>query len=150
MVAFNEMYACKDMVLADLQVVLETLADFTEIDVQIEAATQEIAVVIELTHRCVAENSQSSIDQTAYAARYAELERRYADAKEKVDTLQRARQERQQEAEVLAVFMQELANRDGVLAAFDDKLWLASINKAVVHRNGKISFHFYGGVEICQ
>ena len=149
-VAFNEMYACKDMVLADLQVVLETLADFTEIDVQIEAATQEIAVVIELTHRCVAENSQSSIDQTAYAARYAELERRYADAKEKVDTLQRARQERQQEAEVLAVFMQELANRDGVLAAFDDKLWLVSINKAVVHRNGKISFHFYGGVEICQ
>ncbi len=149
-VAFNEMYACKDMVLADLQVVLETLADFTEIDAQIEAATQELAVVIELTHRCVAENSQSSIDQTAYAARYAELERRYADAKEKVDTLQRTRQERQQEAEVLAVFMQELANRDGVLAAFDDKLWLVSVDKAVVHRNGKIVFHFYGGVEICQ
>lgn len=149
-VAFNEMCACKDMVLADLQVVLETLADFTEIDVQIEAATQELAVVIELTHRCVAENSQSSIDQTAYAARYAELERRYADAKEKVDTLQRTRQERQQEAEVLAVFIQELANRDGVLAAFDDKLWLVSVDKAVVHRNGKIVFHFYGGVEICQ
>ena len=149
-VAFNEMYACKDMVLADLQVVLETLADFTEIDAQIEAATQELEVVIELTRRCVAENSQSSIDQTAYAARYAELERRYADTKEKVDTLQRARQERQQEAEVLAVFMQELANRDGVLAAFDDKLWLVSVDKAVVHRNGIILFHFYGGVEICR
>ena len=149
-VAFNEMYACKDMVLADLQVVLETLADFTEIDTQIETATQELAVVIELTRRCVAENSQSSIDQISYAARYAELERRYADAKKKVDTLQRTRQERQQEAEVLAVFMQELANRDGVLAAFDDKLWLVSVDKAVVHRNGKIVFHFYGGVEICQ
>ena len=149
-VAFNEMYACKDMVLADLQVVLKTLADFTEIDAQIEAATQELEVVIELTRRCVAENSQSSIDQTAYAARYAELERRYADAKEKVDTLQRTRQERQQEAEVLAVFLQELANRDGVLAAFDDKLWLVSVDKAVVHRDGRLVFHFYGRVEICQ
>ena len=149
-VAFNEMYACKDMVLADLQVVLETLADFTEINAQIEAATQELEVVIELTHRYVAENSQNSIDQTAYAARYAELERRYADAKEKVDTLQRTRQERQQEAEVLAVFMQELANRDGVLAAFDDKLWLVSVDKAVVHRDGRLVFHFYGRVEICQ
>ena len=46
--------------------------------------------------------------------------------------------------------MEELASRDGVLNEFDEKLWLVSVAKAVVHRNGKISFHFYGGVEICQ
>ena len=150
MAAFNEVYACKDMVFADLQVVLETLADFTEVDAQIETATQELTVVIELTHRCIAENSQSAIDQTAYAARYAELEWRYAAVKEKVDTLQQTRQERQREADVLAAFMQELANRDGLLADFDDKLWLVAIEKAVVHADGRLVVHFHGGVEICQ
>lgn len=148
--AFNQLFDCKDMVLADLQVLLATLADFTEIDAQIEEATQELMVVVELTQRCIAENSHSTIDQTTYAARYAELDRRYTAANEKLEQLRQAKQDREREAEVIAVFLEELASRDGVLNEFDEKLWLVSVAKAVVHRNGKISFHFYGGVEICQ
>jgi len=148
--AFNEVYECKDMVLADLQVVLENLADFTQMDAQIEAATQELAVVVKLTHRCVAENSQTALDQTTYAARYAELEQRYITAKEKEDTLLQAKKERQQEADVLESFMIQLAERDGVLKDFDEKLWLMSIEKVVVHRDGRLVFHFHGAIEICK
>ena len=148
--AFNQLFDCKDMVLADLQVVLLTLADFTEIDAQIEEATQELTVVVELTQRCIAENSHNTIDQNTYAARYAELDRRYTAANEKLEQLRQAKQDREREAEVIAAFMEELASRDGVLEAFDDKLWLVSIDKAVVHRDGQIVFHFYGGREICR
>ena len=146
--AFNQLFDCKDMVLADLQVVLLTLADFTEIDAQIEEATQELTVVVELTQRCIAENSHNTIDQTTYAARYAELDRRYTAANENLEQLRQAKQDREREAEVIAAFMEELASRDGVLETFDDKLWLVSIDKAVVNADGSIAFYFYGGVEI--
>jgi len=148
--AFNEVYGNKEMVLADLQVVWETLVDFTEIDAQIDAATQEVAVLIELTQRCVTENSQTALDQITYAARYAELEQRYITAKEKVDTLLQAKKERQQEADVLEAFMIQLAERDGVLKEFDEKLWLVSIDKVMVSPERKLVFHFFGGVKICE
>jgi len=129
-------------------VVWETLVDFTEIDAQIDAATQEVAVLIELTQRCVTENSQTALDQATYAARYAELEQRYIAAKEKVDTLLQAKKERQQEADVLEAFMIQLAERDGVLKEFDEKLWLVSIDKVTVYPESKLVFHFFGGYKI--
>jgi len=107
-------------------------------------------VLIELTQRCVTENSQTALDQITYAARYAELEQRYITAKEKVDTLLQAKKERQQEADVLEAFMIQLAERDGVLKEFDEKLWLVSIDKVMVSPERKLVFHFFGGVKICE
>ena len=146
--AFNEVLSCKEMVLADLQVVVAMLTDYTELDNQIASLTAEIEVVTELTRRCVIENSQTAINQGSYQAKYAELEHRFEAAKEKMAVLQKQREDRLQRAEVIAVFMYHLAEREYGQSEFDDRLWLASVEKAVVNADGSIAFCFYGGVEI--
>ena len=146
--AFNEVLSCKEMVLADLQVVVAMLTDYTELDNQIASLTAEIEVVTELTRRCVIENSQTAINQGSYQAKYAELEHRFEAAKEKMAVLQKQREDRLQRAEVIAVFMHHLAEREYGQSEFDDRLWLASVEKAVVNADGSIAFCFYGGVEI--
>ena len=146
--AFNEVLSCKEMVLADLQVVVAMLTDYTELDNQIASLTAEIEVVTELTRRCVIENSQTAINQGSYQAKYAELEHRFEAAKEKMAVLQKQREDRLQRAEVIAVVMYHLAEREYGQSEFDDRLWLASVEKAVVNADGSIAFCFYGGVEI--
>ena len=146
--AFNEVLSCKDMVLADLQVVVAMLTDYTELDGQIASLTAEIEVVTELTRRCVIENSQTALNQGSYQAKYAELEHRFETAKEKMVTLQKQREDRLQRAERVTLFMQYLTERDYGQIEFDDRLWLASVEKAIVHADSNITFCFYGGVEI--
>lgn len=136
------------MVLADLQVVVAMLTDYSELDGQIASLAAEIEVVTELTRRCVIENSQTAINQGSYQAKYAELEHRFETAKEKMATLQKKREDRLQRAERVTLFMQYLAERDYGQIEFDDRLWLASVEKAVVNADGSIAFCFYGGVEI--
>ena len=146
--AFNEVLSCKEMVLADLQVVVAMLTDYTELDNQIASLAAEIEVVTGLTRRCVIENSQTAINQGSYQAKYAELEHRFETAKEKMASLQKQREDRLQRAERVTLFMQYLADRDYGQIEFDDRLWLASVEKAVVNTDGSIAFCFYGGVEI--
>lgn len=146
--AFNEVLSCKEMVLADLQVVVAMLTDYTELDNQIASLAAEIEVVTELTRRCVIENAQTAINQGSYQAKYAELEHRFETAKEKMASLQKQREDRLQRAERITLFMQYLAERDYGQIEFDDRLWLASVEKAVVNADGSITFCFYGGVEI--
>ena len=83
-----------------------------------------------------------------YQAQYVKLEHRFETAKEKMATLQNQREDRLQQAERVTLFMQYLAERDYGQIEFDDRLWLASVEKAVVNADGSIAFWFYGGVEI--
>ena len=146
--AFNEVLSCKEMVIADLQVVVAMLADYTELDSKIASLTAEIEVVTELTRRCVIENSQTALNQGSYQAKYAELEHRFETAKEKMASLQKQREDRLQRAERIALFMQYLSEKDYGQIEFDDRLWLASVEKAVVYQDGRVLFGFHGGIEI--
>ena len=104
-----------------------TLTDCTGIDTEIESLLEEIDVVTELTKRCIAENSQTAQNQEEYAARYNGFVERYAEA--------------------IGAFMFEVQELD-ILAEFDKKLWLTTIDTVTVHADGRMTFKFRGGTEI--
>ena len=146
--AVNTLIANRDMLLEDCRLIQTTLTDCAEIDAKLETLMQEIEVVSELTKRCIEDNAQNAQDQDAYAERYNGLVERYEKTKAEVDELQRRKAERQAKAENIGAFMFELHERDAAITEFDDRLWLTTVDKVTVHRDGRLVFLFQNGTEV--
>ncbi|MDD6146422.1 MAG: zinc ribbon domain-containing protein, partial [Oscillospiraceae bacterium] len=147
LVAFNAILDNKDSILDDCRLIQTTLTDCTGIDAEIESLLEEIAVVTELTKRCIAENSQTAQNQIEYAARYNGFVERYEKAKEQLEQLRTTKAEREAQAEAIGAFMFEVQELDA-LSEFDEKLWLSVIDTVTVHADGRLTFKFQGGTEI--
>lgn len=145
--AFNAVLDGKGGILADCRLMQTTLTDCTGIDAEIERLLTEIDVVTELTRRCISENAQSSQNQQEYTARYNSLVERYEKAKTQLEQLRATKAAREAQAEAIGAFMFEVQEMD-VLTEFDEKLWLAVIDKVTVHANGRMTFRFRSGTKI--
>ena len=147
LVAFNAILDNKDSILDDCRLIQTTLTDCTGIDAEIESLLEEIAVVTELTKRCIAENSQTVQNQIEYAARYNGFVERYEKAKAQLERLCTTKAEREAQAEAIGAFMFEVQELDA-LSEFDEKLWRSVIDTVTVHADGRLTFKFQGGTEI--
>ena len=52
------------------------------------------------------------------------------------------------QAKYLQAFIDDLENRPNVLEAYDEDIWIYLIDKAVVSRDGSITFNFRNGKKI--
>ena len=145
--AFNAVLGGKDDILADCRLMQTTLTDCTGIDAEIERLLTEVDVVTELTHRCISENAQSAQNQQEYTARYNSLVERYEKAKTQLEQLRATKTAREAQAKAIGAFMFEVQELDA-FTEFDEKLWLAVIDKVTVHTNGRMTFRFRSGTEI--
>ena len=144
---FNAVLDGKEGILADCRLMQTTLTDCTSIDTEIERLLTEIDVVTGLTHRCISENAQSAQNQQEYTARYNNLVERYEKAKAQLEQLRTRKAAREAQAEAIGAFMFEVRELD-VLTEFDEKFWLAVIDKVTVHTDGRMTFRFRSGTEI--
>jgi len=144
----NRLLPSKEALLEDCRVMQDTLTDCTKIDAQIDALTEELEVVTELTRKCIMENAGSAIDQAEYEKRYNSLNNRYNATREKIEALEKKKEARIGEADRIGAFMFEIHECNEPLDTFDDRLWIAVVDHATVFHDGKISFTFMNGTEI--
>lgn len=121
-----------------------TLTDCTGIDKEIQTLLEEIAVVTELTKRCIVENSQTAQNQEEYAARYNGFVERYEKAKARLEQLRTTKAAREAQAEAIGAFMFEMQELD-TITEFDEKLWLTIIDTVTVHADVRMTFKFQCG-----
>lgn len=148
MTAYNSLYENREALLEDCRLIQHTLSDCSEIDTEISELREEIEVVAELTRKCIAENSNTVLDQEEYNARYELLVERYNRATNRLEVLEKAKTEREAKADSIGAFMFSLSEQDKPLAEFDDRLWLTVIDTVTVHEDGRLVFNFKNGAEI--
>ena len=124
------------------------LTDCSAIDAELDSLLREIEVVTELTRRCVQENAYSAQSQKDYVERYNGYVARYETAKAKVDALRQQKENRLAQADAIGGFMFALSEQGCELTEFDEPFWIAMIQKATVHHDGRLVFIFQNGVEI--
>lgn len=146
--AFNTLLESRASLLDDCRLMQTELTDCSAIDAELSELYQEMDVVSELTKKSVEQNSQSAQSQEEYIARYNTLVKRYDAAKTKTEALQRKRTDRMAQADAMGGFMFELSEQDEVLTEFDDKLWLATIEKATAYHDGRLVFTFKNSLDI--
>ena len=123
------------------------MSDCTEIDAELTALLQEIEVVTELTRRCIDENSRNAQDQTEFEVRYNGYVERYEKASSRITKLQTLRKEKERAANNIGDFMFDINELSEPIQQFDEGLWLALVERVLVHSNGRLTFRFTGGFE---
>ena len=96
------------------------------------ALEQELAVLVEMTQNCIAENARIAQDQGEYQKRYNGLVERYEKAKVRFDKVTEAIAQRSAKGERLAGFIKTLEAQTEPVAEFDERLWGAMVDYVTV------------------
>lgn len=126
----------------------KALVHLPELDAQIERQLEETQVVAELVKAAVQENASTAQSQEVYLQKYEALTKRYEAAVTELERLKEIRTMRERQDESMALFIHTLKRQPEVLDAWNDTIWTVMIEKAIIHRNGKITFVFVNGREI--
>ena len=86
--------------------------------------------------------------QEAYLKKYDALTKRYETAAAELERLQNLRTLRSQKDKSMALYIRTLKKQPEVLQEWNDTIWNVMVEKAIVHRNGEITFVFYNGTEM--
>ena len=146
--AYNQTIPNRESLLDDCRRMMDLLTDCREIDSEIEKLLTEAEVITGLIRKCIEENASKAQSQDDFNAKYKSYEDRFEAVRAKVEKLQKVRAERQAKSDSISAFMFELHEADEPITEFDDRLWLAVIDVAIVRHDGMLVFRFRNGLEI--
>ena len=136
----------RSMVIAACMTAKNVLTDTTAIEAEMNELVSELAIVTELTRKCVEENTAAAQDQQEYTARYNGYVERYEKAKGRYEELSAECETKKAKGRSIERFLADFAERDEPITEFDDCLWLTSIDRVTVRNDGVLVFRFnYGG-----
>ena len=147
-VAYNQLMRDRRQIVVDCELMRKALVHLPELDAQIERQLEETQVVAELVKAAVQENASTAQLQEVYLQKYEALTKRYEAAVTELERLKEIRTMRERQDKSMALFIRTLKRQPEVLDAWNDTIWTVMIEKAIIHRNGKITFVFVNGREI--
>ena len=138
----------RDEVLADCELIRQTLCDMVELDAGMQQAQDEMTVVVGRMQAHVKKNASVAQSQTDYAAETERIEKRYNDALERYTALEVEKSKRIRKNKELKAFTKTLKQQPLVVDEWNERLWITLLDTATVNRDGKIVFCFKSGVQI--
>lgn len=148
MIAYNQLMAGRESLLATCEVMREAVSDCTELNAEIDSLNEEIQVVAEMVNQCVKEKASKQQSQEAYIRKYNDLVKRYDKAVAKLATVTEERDRKVNRERELRIFIAELAEKPLVLEEWDEELWVSILETATVYRDNRIVFLFKNGTSI--
>ncbi len=148
MKAVNAVIPEKDELIANTKVMMRTLCDTTELEVEQSRLLTEMDAVAAMVERIVAENKAAVMDQGEYQRHRNELVIRYESAKDGYERVSGEISDRQGRWKVYMRFIGGLQRLDGFCKGFDEELWTALLDHATVYAKGDIQFTFKAGNEV--
>lgn len=126
---------------------LLALTNTDELDKKIETIQLKYDNIQKLVESYINENATSKLDQKEYKAKYSSYLETYEKEKSKLENLQNLKSERKIQAQKIRDFINKLKGQGSVVQEFNEELFFATIEKAVVNLEN-ISFVFKNGAEI--
>ena len=148
MKAVNAVIPEKDELIANTKVMMRTLCDTTELEVEQSRLLAEMDAAVVMTERIIAENKVAATDQGEYQRRRNELVIRYESAKDGYEKVSGEISDRQGKRKVYMRFIGGHQSLDGFCKGFDEELWTALLDHATVYTKEDIRFTFKAGNEV--
>ncbi len=148
LLAYNQLMVGDTHVIEDCIFLRATLQDFSEFDRQIREVDEKMDITRALMTVCVQENAATVQAQDEYNEKYAALVKRLEEETKEKSAIQKQKDLRKAKISELNKFIQALKNNGSFVNQWDDELWCALIEKAIVYPNSSITFVFKDGREI--
>ena len=143
--AYNQLMRNRSQVIRDCEEWRKMLTDFTDLNAEIARQEEEAQIVAELVKAAVKENASSAQSQEAYTQKYEALTRRYEAAAAELDRLHGIQELKSQQDKQMALFIRTLKRQPNQMDSWNDTIWTVMVEKAIVHKDGSITFMFYNG-----
>lgn len=148
--AFNSIMVYRDELIDNCRLAQEVLCDCTGIDTEWENLHREIEVITELSRKAIYENAHGDLTTDEFKERHSGYQQRYQTAMERITMLDEQKSEKQHKRIVLDIFIKNLSAKKHALDSFNNKIWMATIDRVLVSKTGQLSFRFKDGTEIIQ
>lgn len=148
--AFNSILAYRDELIANCRLAQKFLCDCAGIEAELDNLHREIEVVLELSRKAIYENAHGSLDSDDFSERNGGYQQRYHTAMARITKLEEQKSEKQHKRIVLEIFIKNLAAKKRALDSFNNKIWMATIDRVLVSTTGQLTFRFKDGTEICR
>ena len=143
--AYNELMGSRDTVLADCELIRQTLCNTTEIDAEMKREHDEMTVLSELMKAHIKKNASVAQSQEAYVLENECIENRYNAAFEHYTALETEKEKRMRKSKELKAFIAILKRQPLLISEWNERLWITLLDTATVHRDGRIVFRFKSG-----
>ena len=148
LIAYNRLMADREGVISDCALMRRVISDTTALDAELYNLNEEITVVSELVKTCVKENASTVQSQEEYTKKYNGLLARYEKATARLAEVTAEKERKHDQNRELRLFIETLKKQPLVLEEWDERLWIAILDRATVFRDGRIAFRFKSGREI--
>jgi hypothetical protein len=146
--AMNSLMENRDSLLEDCRLAQSVLCDCSAIDTEIAELKNEVEVVTELSRKAIYENARVAQDQGDFNERNDGYLERHRKATERMERLDAERRSRLAKSKTVEGFIRDIESRPMAITEFDEKLWLAVIDKVTVAKDGVMTFTFRSDTEV--
>ena len=146
--ALNSLVEVKENVIADLQVLIDSVCQTGEMTEERNRVEQELGGLTEQLEMLIRENARVAQDQTMYLKQEDEIRARYLEKQGHLEMLSRQIADRESKRNTLEAMIQVVCGINGEQTAFDEELWGGLLDHIVVKKDGQIVVVFKGGIEI--
>ena len=115
---------------------------------RVSTDSAELEVVTELSRKAIYENARTALSQREWSERNNGYLERHRQASQRAEELEAQKRERLGKGKILEGFIRDIQSRELAITEFDGELWLAVVDKAMVKRDGSMSFRFKNSSEI--
>jgi len=131
--------------LQDAMAQRNAISDCSEINKSLEKLQDEIEKVTELARACIEDNNMATSNQLGYIQKYNGYIEKYDRLKEKIDKLNVQKRERESKGIYISCMIKAVTDIRTELKAFDDKLWMMTVDYVRIKKDGKMKFVFRDG-----
>ena len=146
--AFNILMNDRQGLIEDCRMAQTILCDTSEIDAELVKVRNELEAVSELSRKAIYENARTAMSQSEWSERNNSYLERHKQVSHRLEELEVRKRERLVKGKTLEGFIRDIQNRELAITEFDEKLWLAVIDKVTVGRDGSMRFRFKNGMEV--
>jgi len=144
----NRLITDRQGILKGLKQELLSITDNTALEQEREALQEACEVTLAMLRKMVQENARVSQDQVDYKAKETRLSDRYNKASERLAEVGGQIAARNAKRGELEGFLKLLDGRKGLLAEFDESLWLGIVDSMKVHSKKEYMFVLKDGTQI--
>lgn len=146
--AYNELMGNRKSVIADCELIRQTLCETVELDNRIQQCEDELSVIMNLMQAHIKKNTEIAQSQIEYAKETERIESRYKEEHKKYMTLSDEKTTRKRKSKELKIFIGTLRQKPLVISEWHERIWITLLDTAIVMADGSIVFRFKSGAEI--
>lgn len=144
----NQLLQSRGSVIEDCNLIRTTLFNCDDLEAEMQSVDGEMQDLADLIRTFVDENSRMAQNQSEYLTRYNSYVARYEKLSEKYDNIAAKRNSLKLKADAIDAFVYCLKQLNNPITEFDEKLWLAFVDKVMVQKDGSLRYILRTGAEI--